>query len=48
MNQKRLTDDIDRFEQRLSLREAQLVRTFAEAERAIAALQAQQSAFGAF
>ena len=30
------------------LREAQLIRTFTEAERAISALQSQQSSFGAF
>jgi flagellar hook-associated protein 2 len=40
---ERLADDIQRIEDRLQRREAFLVRVFGEAERAIAALQAQQS-----
>ena len=40
--------DIEGYEYRLALREAQLIRTFTEAERAISALQSQQSSFGAF
>lgn len=42
---EQLTDDIARFEEKLSLREQRLLRQFAEAERAIQALQAQQQSF---
>ncbi len=45
---ERIADEIERFEARLVAREAQLVRMFAEAERAIQALQAQQSALAGF
>jgi len=43
---ERLADDIARIEERLQRREAFLVRVFGEAERAIAALQAQQAQLG--
>ncbi len=47
-NIKRYNKDIDDLNERLSVRETQLIRTFTKAEQAISALQAQQNAFGAF
>jgi flagellar capping protein FliD len=42
----RLNDDIARAELRLSNREAQLIKSFSAAERALSALQAQQASLG--
>jgi flagellar capping protein FliD len=44
---ERLVTDVENLEYRLQIREAQLVRSFTEAERAISLLQSQQAAFGA-
>lgn len=45
---RQIADDILRLEERLSSREARLVRQFAEAERAISILQSQQNSLGGF
>ena len=45
-NISRLTRDIERIQDRLISREARLVQTFSAAERAISALQSQQSQLG--
>jgi flagellar hook-associated protein 2 len=45
---RRLAGDIERFEARIEERRGRLLRTFAEVEKAIAALQSQQAAFSNF
>lgn len=44
---ERLATDVENLEYRLELREAQLIYSFTEAERAISLLNSQQAAFGA-
>ena len=43
---RRISDDIERIDRRLVQRKATLIRMFGAAERAIAALQAQQAQLG--